>query len=325
MSSKYDLLASFHGGDKKREWNNIHAFTSEGKKAKPEKVLNVSSLPHHVKLRELRSFVTGPGGDLYVANAYSGYSQIIRFKGTVNHDGQHDFKEVFTQYNAATNPGLVHPFQVTFSHTHDLFVSSQDTNCVLRYAGPDAPTPGVPMPLPQALSHCTSCFPGTFIPALSSSTPEGLTSVRGAIHGPHGSLWVADEDANAVYQYDGTTGKRLKTLLDPSIYADLDGPDHLFLNDGVLYIGNTGPGTILAMHLGAVEPSVRVFFDNSGGHLDGPAGMCFGPDGDFYVASRRNSDVLQLSVDNGQASYRRHFLKGLNDNPEFIQWVRRMN
>ncbi|HWK79850.1 MAG TPA: hypothetical protein VNP95_03745, partial [Thermomicrobiales bacterium] len=70
---------SFHGGDEADAWNNIHSFDPEGKPL--GKVLATHSLPPGLALRELRGFAFGPGGDLYVANAWRNASQVLRFGG----------------------------------------------------------------------------------------------------------------------------------------------------------------------------------------------------------------------------------------------------
>ena len=103
---------SFHGGDEKVSLNNIHVYSTDGEKLR--KALNKKSLDAGVKLRELRGFMFGPDGNLYVVNAYFEYSEVLKFKGELNKDGQHDFAEVFVRRHADMNPGINHPFNVAF-------------------------------------------------------------------------------------------------------------------------------------------------------------------------------------------------------------------
>ena len=87
-------------------------------------------------LRELRGFAFGPDKNLYVVNAYFEYSEVLKFNGALNKDGQHDFAGVFVKRHADLNPGIDHPFNVAFDSNGDLYVSSQNTSLVARYHGP---------------------------------------------------------------------------------------------------------------------------------------------------------------------------------------------
>ena len=100
---KSEWYISFHGGDEAATLNNIHVFSTNGVFLR--KALKKDSLPASVTLRELRGFAFGPDGDLYVANAFQDYSQILRFHGKLDAKGQHAFRDVFTSYDAQVNPG----------------------------------------------------------------------------------------------------------------------------------------------------------------------------------------------------------------------------
>ena len=67
---------------------------------------------------------------------------------------------------------------------------------------------------------------------------------------------------------------------------------------------------------------LEVFFDNAGGQLKKPMGMCFGPDGTLYVASQGDNAVHQLEIDQNQkAVYKKIFLTTPDHPLEFIHWV----
>ncbi|MBA2520529.1 MAG: hypothetical protein H0V24_12745, partial [Chloroflexia bacterium] len=85
---------SFHGGEGRHEWNNIHRFSPAGEHLGG--ALDRESLPKGLKLREPRGFRFGPDGDLYLANAYKDRSQILRFHGRPDGEGKHAFRGVFT-------------------------------------------------------------------------------------------------------------------------------------------------------------------------------------------------------------------------------------
>ena len=47
---------SFHGGEEKGAFNNIHVYSTDGKELR--KALNKENIPERVTLRELRGFVS---------------------------------------------------------------------------------------------------------------------------------------------------------------------------------------------------------------------------------------------------------------------------
>ena len=109
-----------------------------------------------------------PDQNLYVVNAYFEYSQILKFNGTVNQNGQHDFAQVFVKRHAEINPGIDHPFNLAFDSEGDVYVSSQSTSLIARYHGPRSKKgkPRTPMPLPESLHLEKADFPpGTFVPS----------------------------------------------------------------------------------------------------------------------------------------------------------------
>src|SRR6266478_6199787 len=286
-----EWYVSFHGGEEKASLNNIHVYSTDGNKLR--KALNKKSLPEGTKLRELRGFVFGPDQNLYVVNAYFEYSEVLKFKGALNENGEHDFAEVFVKRHAEINPGIDHPFNVAFDSEGDLYVSSQNTNLIARYHGPASKTgkPGTPMPLPQGLDRGkVDLPPGTFVPS-AKLAPNGLLEVREVIFAPNNDLYVADRAADCVRIYEARTGRYLRNLVSRS--DQLDKPIHLVLSpDGrYLLIGNGGKDSILQHDVRRNSTSVLVA-SKSGG-LNGPAGMAFGDDGSLYVASRNTNEILR--------------------------------
>src|SRR5215471_1736368 len=216
---------SFHGGDEKVSLNNIHVYSTDGTKLR--KALNKESLGTGVNLRELRGFMFGPDANLYVVNAYFEYSEVLKFKGALNKDGQHDFAGVFVKHHADLNPGIDHPFNVAFDSNGDLYVSSQNTNLVARYHGPTSKEgePGTPMPFPEHLElENVHLPPGTFVPSAKLAA-NGLLEVRAVIFAPDNNLYVADRAADCVRIYEARTGRHLRNLV--SRRDQLDRPIHL--------------------------------------------------------------------------------------------------
>src|SRR5215470_5308726 len=308
---------SFHGGDEKVSLNNIHVYSTNGEKLR--KALNKKSLDAGVNLRELRGFMFGPDRDLYVVNGYFEYSEVLKFRGALNKDGQHDFAEVFVKRHADMNPGIDHPFNVAFDPNGDLYVSSQNTNLVARYHGPAGKQgqPGLPMSFPQSLDRDVYLPPGTFVPSVKLAS-NGVQEVREAIFASNGDLYVADRAADCVRVYEARTGHFLRNLVSRS--DQLDRPIHLLLSpDGrYLLIGSSGNDSILRHDFRQNATSVFVASKSAG--LNGPAGMAFGDDGFLYVASRNTNEILCYDANDGRPSSE-PFIKDLGDNPEFLMLV----
>ncbi len=307
---------TFHGGDDPHAWNNIHAFDLAGETL--GKALATHSLPRDLELRELRGFAFGPDGDFYVANAWKDASQVLRFEGTPGSDGRHPFRDVYVERHHA-NPGLAHPFDVTFGPDGHLYVPSQDTNVVGRYFGPRAGDgePGQPMALPSALrdSNAKRLLPGTFV-ASQEHVPHGVRAVRRAIFGPDGNLYVADRDAGCIKRYDGANGVFQRDYR----HHHLTTPVHLAFrsSDGALLAGSRDRHAVFA-----IDPAtgdVSILIEPGAGGLRAPAGLAFGPDGRLYVCSRETRQILRFDAETGKPDPK-PFIDGLGDYPEFISLV----
>ena len=307
---------TFHGGEHSHEWNNIHSYDLDGKPL--GKALETHSFPGDLKLRELRGFAFGPDGDLYVANAYKDASQVLRFGGVPGSDGKHPFREVYVEQHHA-NPGLDHPFDVAFGPDNHLYVPSQDTNVVGRYYGPRATDgqAGQPMPFPPALSagDLKKLLPGTFVPS-EKHAPRGVRTVRRAIFGPEGNLYVADRDTDSIKQYDGVSGAYQREYR----HHRLTKPVHLAFrsNERVLLAGSRDDNAVFAIDTdtGAVSSLIA----SGVGGLEAPAGMAFGPDGKLYICSRETKQILRFNATTGKPDPE-PFIDGLEDYPEFISLV----
>jgi hypothetical protein len=311
----HEWYLTFHGGEGRSDLNNIHVYSADGQKLR--KALDRASLPANVELRELRGFTFGPDGCLYVANAYHEFSEVLRFEGSLDSRGKHRFRDVFVESDPFHNPGISHPFSVTFDSHGDLYVTSQNTSLVLRYHGPGstAGLPGTPMALPPSLAQIEerTFSPGTFC-ASAREVPHGLTVVREA-HFVRGCLYVVDRDADCVRKYDPGTGASLGAIIAPGL---LDKPIQLAATGDILYIGNRGNESVVKCDVrnGEVTP----FIHPKAGGLNNPSGLAAGSDGYFYVGSRGTHQVLRFRMFDGLPD-RRPFIDHLDDEPEFIEPV----
>jgi hypothetical protein len=301
---------SFHGGTERHSRNNIHIYSATGDEL--GKALNRKSLPGDIELRELRGFGFGPDRNLYVVNAYREASQILRFAGKTNPNGQHDFLDVFVAHHHERNPQLLHPFNFAFCTAGNLHVSNQDTSCVSRYHGPHSESPGLPMPLPEAIRESGQHAPGVFVPSMKH-WEDGVSVVRDVLIGPDANLYVADRETNAVTIYEPGTGRRIGVIRS----QHLSKPIHLALDPSNLYllIGNSGDNSVARFEFATKICSILI--PSGACNLNGPAGMGFGQDGACYVASRLSKEVLCFRFENSEA-FGRGFITGLEDNPEFL-------
>jgi streptogramin lyase len=85
-----------------------------------------------------------------------------------------------------------------------------------------------------------------------------------------------------------------------------------------LFVGSGGNDSIVRHDLR--QNSTSVFITPKSGGLNGPAGMAFGDDGLFYVASRNTKEILRYDPKDGR-SLSKPFIKNLGDNPEFLMLV----
>lgn len=317
MGMTNEWYVSFHGGEEKTSLNNIHVYSRNGSHVR--KALNKESVPVGIELRELRGFTFGPDGNLYVVNAYFDYSEVLKFKGTLSRNRQHDFVGVFAKRDKHSNPGLFHPFNVTFDSDSNLYVSNQNSQIVSRYYGVKSPLTlqGSPMPMPDGLGHAKGLPPGTFVPSARDSG-EGLVEVREAVFGPDGKLYVADRGADCLKVYDGHSGKFLHTI--GAGTGLVDNPIHLlFANNGKsLFIGSGRTNSVLEYDL--ERDTLDTFVPPNAGGLVAPAGMAFGQDGWFYVASRESKQILRYR-DKAGTPDSKPFIDKLPDNPEFLMMV----
>ena len=176
------------------------------------------------------------------------------------------------------------------------------------------------MSLPDSLRLEKADFPpGTFIPSARLAS-NGLREVRAVIFAPNNEMFVADRAADCVRIYEARTGRHLRNLSPQSDH--LDRPIHLLLSpDGrYLLIGSGGKDSVVRHDLR--ENSTSAFVQPKSAGLNGPAGMAFGDDGFFYVASRNSKQILRYRAIDGRPRGK-PFINDLPDNPEFLMLVAR--
>ena len=295
------LYLSFHGGGGKTGYNNLRIYDLDGNWL--GLAIDEATIPDWVRLAQLRSFTMGPDGKLYVVNSYRHDSNVVRFERIGEHSWGYD--TVFVQGNTPKNPGMFHPYDLAFGPDGDLFVSSQNTDLVQCYAGPESSEAGTARP-----SRIPGFPPGTFASMRKNAKfATGRFGIRGITFDVAGNLYVAHRDRGVeVFDSDGHHLHLISTWYD----IVLDRPIQLrFGTDGVLYIGSAGNNAVIAYTNGALQYAAGP--DARG--LNRVSAICLDPTGKLYVGSRKGRKVLRYDPFKKKPVT---LLKGLEDDPEFL-------
>jgi hypothetical protein len=150
----------------------------------------------------------------------------------------------------------------------DLYVTSADTNAVLRY---DSVT-------------------GSYIDTFVTPGSGGLSSPVGLAYGSDNNLYVTSYGSNQLLRYNGTTGAFIDV-----VSSNLSSPEGITLGpDGKLYIATFGTNEVLQYD----GSSLNSFVTAASGGLSKPRYALFGPDAngdgkqDLYVTSEGNNTIL---------------------------------
>ena len=181
------------------------------------------------------------------------------------------------QFIAPNLPELGDPQTIIFGPDGNLYVSSFDTDAVVRFNG------------------ATGALIDEFVSS-SSSENGGLDGPVGLIFDDANRLYVASNLTNSVIRYkaDGSFDREFVS----AGTGGLSGPENLLIGPaGRLLVGSTITNQILRYN-GVTGDFVDVFADASKG-LDDPRGMLFDPDGVLLVASKGSNEVLAFNGETG--------------------------
>lgn len=258
------IAVSFHGGAGNDAWNNVYVFPPG---PAGSALLEIPPTATGVKLVELRAFVLGADGRLYVANAWKNESQILRFVAGTGHGPAWRFDRVFTA------EAVAHPFDLCFWPDGQVSVSNQDSRSVTTYHADGSPAPLV-------INH--------------------LTKVRGlACDGTR--LFVADTARDEVRVYDRSGHHRRSIEVPTPVHVAYDGRRWLWIGsegDNSVWVFDTAPSGSPTHH---ARKATRVVHGHTAA-IDRTAGLHPAPGSSpdslsLLVASRLGRRILAFAVD----------------------------
>ena len=217
----------------------------------------------------------GSDDQCYFIVSSSENNLIFRYVYTENSESI--FKDVFVNDEKIKNPQ-----SLVFGSDDNLYVSSFDTDEILRF-------------------HGTT---GKFIDVFASS---------GGLDGPVGmlfdddtsSLFVSSKNSDQIFKYDSKTGDFLEIFVENDDDV-LQKPESLIKGpDGNLYVGSSETNQILQYHLDNGNFVGKFVSDKSGG-LYGPKDLNFNKERSLCVNSIVSSDIRCYDVDDG------HLLKNID-------------
>jgi WD40 repeat protein len=262
----------------------------------------------------MAAFVPCASADLYVCSRDG--NEVLRYNEVTG-----EFIQAFVRSD--NNGGLDSPRLLLFGRDGNLYVSSFNTNSVMRYDG----TSGAPLPSvgqtggtfvstgSGGLSGAAGLilgrddnlyvssrstdrvlrYSGTSGDFLDAFVPEGsggLNNPRALVFGPDGNLYVNSFGTNIVLRYDGSTGAFLGTFAAGDPLAQNN--SCVFGPDGNLYVTNSSSATNSILRFNGVTGEfMDTFISPGSGGLTFPTGLIFGPDSNLYVSSRDTNSVLR--------------------------------
>lgn len=216
--------------------------------------------------------VVGPEGHVFVASEEA--NKVLRFAA----DGA--FMDVFVGDDPATpddeTGGLSGPGAVLFGSDGMLYVSSFDSDAILRYDGAT----------------------GAFVDVFVAAGEGGLDGPdAGMVFGPDGDLYVPSYYGDEVLRYDGVTGEPLGAFTPAD--GSLSKPRTLLFVGDHLLVTSEGSDEVVRYDA-ATGDFVDALVEQSSGLLTEPSGMAQTSDGTLLVVSLGGKTIEAFAVDSGE-------------------------
>lgn len=293
------LYVSFHGNHRlhpkaRQGVNQVLRYRLDGGSRHDRPLAVLGPMADGEMPRELRGMYHDPAsGDLFVANAYVGDSQILRY-GQCGRDGKRQFAERIAPRTDSGAALLLHPYGLAMMRDI-LYTTTQDSGSVLGYN------------VTVRSRGSAGWSPTVFSSILGARVPPARVAFRGiAAHEGEGCLFIAEEVSGAVHPL--CRGRpRAPIPLDKPIAVVVDAPS------GLLVAGSRAKRNA---HVAAFNVStgerVRAFRHR---HLKHPAGLAI--DGHrLYVAAQRRQAILEFDLRTGK------FTRVVADHlPDWPEWI----
>jgi len=216
--------------------------------------------------------VVGPEGHVFVASEEA--NKVLRF------DADGNFVDVFVGDDPNTpddeTGGLSGPGAVLFGADGLLYVSSFDSDAILRYDGE------------------TGAFVDVFVPAAEGGL-DGPDA--GMVFGADGALYVPSYYTDEVLRYDGVTGEALGAFTPAD--GSLSKPRTLLFVGDHLLVTSEGSGEVVRFDA-ATGDHVDALVGQASGLLTEPSGMAQTADGTLLVVSLGGKTIEAFAVDTGE-------------------------
>jgi sugar lactone lactonase YvrE len=204
------------------------------------------------------------GGCMYVASEYT--NQVLQYDATTG-----AYIGVFA---SAGSGGISGNYGMTFGPDGNLYVSGRNSNNVIEYNG------------------TTGALIRTFVAAGSGNLnlPEGIA------FDPSGQyLYVASSGGpDQVLKYSAQTGAYVGAVSSGTSRPT----DMKFGSDGLMYVLDASGSDNAILRFTESGSYVDDYTSNGSGGLSGGQFMNFGPNGDIYVGSTGNNQILQFGTEN---------------------------
>jgi streptogramin lyase len=121
----------------------------------------------------------------------------------------------------------------------------------------------------------------------------------------YADLYVGTLNSNNVLRYDEVTGAFIDTFVSPGDDGPFSARGLIIGHDGNLYISSFNNNRVLRYNATTGDPvpapgqTGATFVPQGSGGLQGPAGLILGRDGNLYVSSRLNHNVLRYNGTTG--------------------------
>ncbi len=161
--------------------------------------------------------------------------------------------------------GLNGPEDLTFGPDGSLYVSSGNSDEILRYAS-------------------DGTFNDAFISADEINAPKGLT------FGPDGSLYVVNSMGDEILRLDNNTGELINVFASG---GGLSNPVDISIDDSEFFYVSSGNSDQILRY--APDGTFNDAFI-SADEINAPKGLTFGPDGSLYVVSSETNEIMTTKI-----------------------------